>query len=161
MFTFTVQESVTIDRPIEELFDFLANCENDVQWCPSVKEIRQISENGSGKGTRYQMHHAPGGMPFNATVEVVAYERPPLFQWVMTDSGHTLHGAYELEQVNGRTRLTQISQVTLEGWLLAPIIGLAGRRAAKEEFQNLKRPLESQQVKNISPDRHASRILLL
>lgn len=149
MFTFTVDESVTIDRPIEEVFDFIAEGENDVQWCPSVKEIERISGNGPGPGVRYRMQHAPGGMDFDATVEVVEVERPTRLQWLMTDSGHTLHGTYELEAVNGRTRLKQTSQITFEGWLRIPGL-LMKRRIARDvqkelgkQFANLKRILEA------------------
>lgn len=148
MFTFTVQESVTINRPVEEVFDFIADGENDAQWCPAVKEISRVSGNGTGAGARYEMHHTPGDMAFDATVEIVACERPRRLKWVMTDSGHTLHGTYELESVNGRTRLTQTSQITFEGWLRIP--GLFMKRfIAKDvekelgkQFANLKRILE-------------------
>ena len=150
MFTFTVRETVTIDRPVAEVFDFIADSRNDVEWCPSVKEIRRISANGKGVGARYRMHHSPGGMNFDATVEVVACERPHLLQWVMTDRGHTLHGTYQLEPSGSGTRLTQTSQITLEGWLRVP--GLFLKSSIKKDvqkelgtqFQNLKRLLESE-----------------
>lgn len=153
MFTFTVHESVTIDRPIEEVFDFIADCENDTQWCPSVKEIKRVSGNGSGAGARYRMHHAPGGMEFGATVEVVACERPHLLQWVMTDSGHTLRGTYKLERVNGRTHLAQTSRITFEGWLRIPglfmkrFIARDVKKELGKQFANLKQILESESVK--------------
>jgi hypothetical protein len=44
-------------------------------------------------------------MKFEATVEVVVYEPPHRLQWTMLDSGHRLHGRYELEAVNGGTRM--------------------------------------------------------
>lgn len=148
MFTFTVNERVTIDRPVQEVFDYIAEGENDVEWCPAVKEIKRISGNGSGPGVRYRMHHTPGGMGFDATVEVVEYDRPNRLKWVMTDSGHTLHGTYELEAVNGQTRLMQTSQITFEGWLRIPGLFMKGRIAKEVEeelrtqFANLKRVLE-------------------
>lgn len=153
MFTFTVHESVTINRPIEAVFDFIADGENDARWCPSVKEIERISGNGTGEGARYRMHHTPGGREYDATVEVVTCERPHLFKWVMTDSGHTLHGTYELEEVDGRTHLNQTSQLTFEGWLRIP--GLFMKRfIAKEvkkelgkQFANLKQLLETETEK--------------
>lgn len=150
MFAFTINESVTIDRPIEEVFEFIADGENDPRWCPAVKEIRKVSGNGLGKGAAYEMHHTPGGMNFDARVEVVDYERPRLLKWVMTDSGHTLHGTYELEAVNGKTRLTQTSEITFEGWLRIPGLIMKGRiaRDVKKElgkqFANLKRILETE-----------------
>lgn len=150
MFTFTVNESIIIDRPMEEVFDFIADNENDPLWCPAVKEIRRVSENGTAKGARYEMHHTPGGMGFDAEVEVVAHERPRLLKWVMTDSGHTIRGTYELEAVNGKTRLTQTSEVTFEGWLRIPGLIMKGRIARDVEkeldkqFANLKQLLDGE-----------------
>lgn len=149
MFTFTVDESVTIDRPIEEVFDFIADGENDTEWCPAVKEITRVSGNGPCKGARYEMHHTPGGMEFDAVVEVVAYERPRLLKWVMTDSGHTIRGTYELEPANGGTRLAQTSEITFEGWLRIPGL-IMKRRIARDvkkelgkQFATLKQLLEN------------------
>lgn len=150
MFSFTVNESVTIERPMEEVFDYIAEGENDVEWCPSVERIERISGNGPGPGVRYRMHHTPGGMDFDAKIEVVAYERPRVLKWVMTDSGHTIRGTYELEAVNGHTRLTQTSQITFEGWLRIPGLFMKGRIAGeveeelRKQFANLKRVLESE-----------------
>ena len=153
MFTFTVCESTTINRPIEEVFAFISDSLKDVQWCPAVKKMEQIAGSGPGVGARYRMFHTPGGMKFDASVEVVAYEPPRLLKWVMTDSGHTLHGTYELEPVNGATRLTQTSQITFERWLRIPGLFLK-RSIAKEvqhelrkQFANLKQILESEPVR--------------
>lgn len=149
MFTFTVEESVTIERPIEEVFDFIADNENDPRWCPAVEEIEQIAGNGAGPGTRYRMRHTPGGTRFEAEVEIVACNPPHSLKWIMTDSGHTLHGTYELEALNGKTRLSQTSEITFEGWLRIPGLIMKGRiaREVKEElgkqFTRLKEVLET------------------
>lgn len=152
MFTFTVNESVTIDRPIEDVFDFIADNENDPRWCPSVEEIRQIAGNGAGPGSRYRMRHAPGGMKFEATVEIVESNRPHSLKWIMTDSGHTLHGTYELQEMNGKTRVTQTSQITFEGWVRIPglfmkrFIARDVQNELGKQFANLKQILESEGV---------------
>lgn len=150
MFTFTVNESVTIDRPIEEVFNFIADSENDPRWCPSVEEIEQIAGNGAGPGTRYRMHHAPGGMNFDAIVEIFESNPPHSLKWIMTDSGHTLRGTYELEAVDGKTHLTQTSEITLEGWLRIPglimkrFIARDVKKELGKQFANLKRILETE-----------------
>jgi uncharacterized protein YndB with AHSA1/START domain len=148
MFTFTAQESIFINRPIDEVFAFIADAQNDVKWCPAVKSIEPISGNGPGPGAKYRMQHTPGGMKFEATVEVVAYEPPHRLQWIMRDSGHTLHGRYQLEAVNGGARLTQTSQITFEGWLRIPgllmkrFIARDVQKELGKQFGNLRKLLE-------------------
>ena len=151
MFTFSVQESTTIDRPIEEVFNYIADCRNDIEWCPSVKAIRQVAGSGPGPGARYEMHHEPGGMSFDAEVEVIEFEQPHRLSWVMTDAGHTIHGTYKLEPTStGGTRLTQTSKVTFERWLRIPGLFLKGviakdvRKELNKQFARLQERLESQ-----------------
>jgi uncharacterized protein YndB with AHSA1/START domain len=153
MLTFTVQESVTINRPIQAVFTFIADAENDLRWCPAVKEIEQIAGDGPGLGARYRMVHTPGGMKFHATVEIVAYEPPRLMKWVMTDGGHRLHGTYQLEAVHGGTRLTQTSQITFAGWLRIPglfmkrVIAREVQKELGKQFANLKQLMEGEPMK--------------
>src|SRR5215208_1276216 len=49
-----VDQSVVIERPLEEVFAFLADPENDAQWTPMVTETRKTSEGPLGVGTRYE-----------------------------------------------------------------------------------------------------------
>lgn len=149
MFTFTVRKSVTIDRPIADVFEFIADGKNDPRWCPSVEEMEQIAGNGARPGTRYRMRHAPGGMKFDAIVEIVDCSPPHSLKWTMTDSGHTLHGTYELEAFDGKTRLKQTSQITFEGWLRIPgllmkhFIARDVKKELGKQFANLKQILEA------------------
>ena len=156
MFTFTVQESTIIDRPIEEVFDYIADSRHDIEWCPAVKHIEQVAGDGPGQGARYAMHHEPGGMSFDAEVEVIEFEPPYRMRWVMIDAGHTIYGTYVLEPTpDGGTRLTQTSEVTFERWLRIPGLFLKGviakdvRKELNKQFAQLKeclaanRPVES------------------
>lgn len=68
-----VRRTVVIQRPIAEVFAFLADAENDHQWRTGVTEITRVGE--PGLGARYrQMIAGPGGMTIPADIEVTAYE---------------------------------------------------------------------------------------
>lgn len=152
LLTFTVYEHVVIERPIEEVFAFIVDAENDVRWCPSVKEIERIGGDGPAEGARYRMLHTPGGREYDATVEFVEVVPPRRIRWIMTDSGHELRGTYELASVDGGTRLSQTSQITFAGWLRIPGLFLKGfikKEVQKElgkQFANLKEILETERV---------------
>ena len=49
-----VQMSVQINRPVEEVFTFLSNFENNPRWQSTSVEARKISEGAVGVGTTYQ-----------------------------------------------------------------------------------------------------------
>ncbi|HSM55605.1 MAG TPA: SRPBCC family protein [Candidatus Sulfomarinibacteraceae bacterium] len=151
MFDFTVEEEVFIESPAREVFAYIADAENDSEWCPAVLKIRQIEGDGPGQGAVYEMLHAPGGMKFEATTRIVAFEPNSLIRWVMTDSGHELHGTYRLEVVDDGTLLRQRSEFAFKGWMRIP--GLLMKRfivrdvhkELRKQFSNLKQLLEEEQ----------------
>ena len=147
---FSVHVETVIKRPIEEVFAFIAEAENDPLWCPSVKEIKRIAGEKPGAEARYRMLHAPGSMKFEAIVETTVFEPFERIEWIMNDSGHRLHIVYELEALEGGlvTRLKQTSHVETRGWLRLPglvLRGYIGREMEKEmkvQFESLKHLLE-------------------
>lgn len=144
----TVTTQTTIRRSPDEIFAFIAEPENDPQWCPTVEEIHQIAGDGPGLGAKYAMSHAPGGMKFEAVVEIVAYVPYERMEWRMTDKGHVLDGVYLLEEVEEGTRLTQKSHFRFTGLLRIPSFFLKGviqkdiQKEMDGQFEKLKRMLE-------------------
>ncbi len=50
----TVERSVVINRPIEQVFRFVANFENEPQYNPSLLSMRKTSPGAIGLGTTWQ-----------------------------------------------------------------------------------------------------------
>ena len=72
MITFEV--SVVIEKPLEQVFGFVAAGENGPKWNSAVKSVRKISEGPVNVGTKYaMMRQLPSGSAEN-TYEVVEYE---------------------------------------------------------------------------------------
>ena len=67
------EDSVTIDRPVDEVFAFLANCENDIKWRSGVIDIKR--ESGEGVGSRFrQVLKGPMGKKIDSSFELAALE---------------------------------------------------------------------------------------
>jgi uncharacterized membrane protein len=47
------ENTILIDRPVEEVFTFLSDFENIPKWNYYVLEVRQLSESPIGVGTTY------------------------------------------------------------------------------------------------------------
>lgn len=47
-----VETNIVIERPIEEIFEFVSNPENDPMWQSGVQESRLASEGPKGVGSR-------------------------------------------------------------------------------------------------------------
>lgn len=142
----TIVASTEIDRPIQEVFDFVADSTNDPLWCGNVLECEQVHGDGPGLGARYRAVHKPGPKASELRIEVLEYEPPRRIVWEQVDDAGTFTVSYDLEALSeSRTRLTQTDRTTWNGVfrLLAPVSHLVVRRTLPKQFAALRERLES------------------
>jgi uncharacterized protein YndB with AHSA1/START domain len=98
--------SVTIARPVSDVFSFLADAENDKQWRSGVIELRRVS--GEGVGTRYhQVVSGPGGRKVNADIEITELTPGRHIAFHTTTGPVRPAGSYELATTaDGGTHVT-------------------------------------------------------
>ena len=66
--------NIMIEKPVEEVFRFVAEGENGSKWNSAVKSVRKITEGPVKVGTKYSMlRELPSGSVEN-TYEVIEYE---------------------------------------------------------------------------------------
>jgi carbon monoxide dehydrogenase subunit G len=139
--------SVKIDRPIEEVFDFLANGENDGKFSPRVLEIEKTNPGAPGKGAIYASTVKDAGMKTKREFELTEFERPTKIRWrELSDNMVTApEGGYDLEAEGGGTKLTFFNELEGHGFGKV-VVGLALRSARKgaDEFAaRIKRAVEA------------------
>jgi uncharacterized protein YndB with AHSA1/START domain len=76
----TVAE-ITINRPIEEVFVYIADNENDPHWCVPVVETTWIAGNAPGVGARYKFASKVGLMKLRGEFEITGFEVPEAIHW--------------------------------------------------------------------------------
>lgn len=141
-----VEESVEINRPLEEVFSYVANPENLPEWSGIVLDVRK-EEGPLREGARFTTVAKFLGRRFETPFEVVSYDPPrrsshksmggPMPQeWTRT---------FE-ETASGGTRLRQIVEGEPGGFfrLAGPLLERAGRRQFRTDLENLKDLLEAQ-----------------
>jgi uncharacterized protein YndB with AHSA1/START domain len=133
---------IVIDRPVGEVFAFLANAQNDPEWREGVLEIERAA--GSGVGTRYRQRvKGPGGRPIPADIEITEYEQDRLIGFRATSGPVRPSGRYELTPADGGTRVRFELRAEVRGLkrLMAPMVQ---RTMSKEvaALEKLKRVLE-------------------
>jgi uncharacterized protein YndB with AHSA1/START domain len=136
------ENETTIARPVEDVYQFLANAENGAQWRSSVVEISKVS--GNGVGTQYkQSLKGPTGRPADADFEITELEPNRVIGFRTTSGPVRPVGRYELSPEGAGTRVRFSLKAELSGLKKAasPIVSKA---IAKEvgELDNLKRVLE-------------------
>jgi len=141
-----VERDVEIDRPIEQVFDYVADARNDPRWCPKVLSCDQIEGDGPGAAARYRARHRPSRLKPGAELEiqVTAYERPRRLRWREEDEDGVFDVTYELEPTAEGTRFTQRSEIDWKlSRLLRPMAARMVPRHVDEQLSELKRVLES------------------
>jgi carbon monoxide dehydrogenase subunit G len=136
--------SVTINRPASEVFAFVADGEKCPQWRPGVLDIKRLS--GEGVGTKYsQGVKGPMGRRIAADYEVTVFEPDRRLEFQTLTGPARPHGRYDLEPVDGGSRLTFSLDAQLTG-LSKLLMGSAVQKTMDNEVRtldNLKRVLET------------------
>jgi uncharacterized protein YndB with AHSA1/START domain len=142
-----ISKSVRIERPIEQVWAFIADPRNDPQWCGKVEAVEQVAGDGADTGARYAILHRPvrhrEAKPLE--VEIQAFEPPRRLRMREEDADAVFTVTYDLEQADEATRLTQSDEIDWKIALpLRPLGGLMVSRDLKRQFASLKRLLERQ-----------------
>jgi carbon monoxide dehydrogenase subunit G len=139
--------TTTIARPIEEVFAFLANGENDVKFSPRVQEIHKITDGPIGVGTRFASTVKDAGMTTKREFELTEVVAPTKIRWSERSKNMVTApvGGYDLVAEGDGTRVTIFNELEGRGFGKV-IVGLALRSARKgaDEFAaSIKRAVEA------------------
>ncbi|MEU9574766.1 SRPBCC family protein [Streptomyces massasporeus] len=128
-------EAITeIDRPVEEVFEYLADGRNDPQFSPRVLRIERFPETPTAVGTVFRSTVKDAGVKTAREFRVTELEAPARIRWteVSKNSVAVAEGGYDLEPLaDGGTRVRLYN--VLEGHGLGKLlVGLALTAARKD-----------------------------
>ncbi len=136
-----------IDRPIEQVFAFLADGENDPRFSPRVLEIAKTSDGPPGVGATYASTVKDAGMKTKREFELTEFDPPTRIRWAEVSKNLVTasEGGYDLADEGGSTRLTVHNELEGHGLgkLLAPLALRAARKDADAFAQRIKEAVEA------------------
>lgn len=100
--------TIAIDRPVEVVFDFLADGENDKRFSRRILEIEKTTDGPVGVGTVYRSRARDFGRTASHEFEIIQFERPSRIRWRELSKGPIVvsDGGYELRAQGRSTELT-------------------------------------------------------
>jgi uncharacterized membrane protein len=136
---------ITISRPADEVFDFVADERNEPRYNRQLVSAEKISPGPVGLGTRYRAETKMTGRTVGMTIETTGYERPRRLASSTRLSSMDIHGALTFEPVPDGTRMRWSWVVEPRGLLrlMTPLIARKGRRQEQAIWASLKRYLEA------------------
>ncbi len=136
--------SIEIHRPVEDVFEFVADGRNAPRWNSAVREVRQISKDPVDVGTQYWMERKlPRGIVEN-TYEVVEYKPNERLSIKSTSGPTPFLYRYRFERSGMGTRLFLSGEGEVEGLanVLGPLLSRAVKRGVEDNVHTLKGILE-------------------
>ena len=141
-----IQGEIVINRPVDEVFDFVADARNEPRYNPRMLRAEKLSPGPIGLGTQFRDEIKSMGRPAEIAIEIVGYERPRL----LTDSIHLstmdIRGGLTFDAVPAGTRMRWSWELMPGGVfkLMTPIVARIGRRQEQRVWAGLKRVMEGQ-----------------
>jgi uncharacterized protein YndB with AHSA1/START domain len=126
--------TTTINRPIEEVFAFLADGTNDKKFSPRVQEIEKTTDGPVGVGTIFKSTVKDAGMKSSREFELTEFEQPTKIRWSERSKNSITvpTGGYDLAAAgDGATQMTIFNQ--FEGHGFGKVILPLATRAAKKD----------------------------
>lgn len=136
-----------IDRPIDEVFPFLADGENDPKFSPRVLEIAKTTDGPRGVGTVYASTVKDAGVKTKREFKITEFTPPTRIRWAEVSKNLVTasEGGYDLAPEGDGTRVTLHN--VLEGHGFGKLIegfALRGARKGADDFGTaIKRAVES------------------
>ncbi|MFD7080477.1 SRPBCC family protein [Streptomyces sp. NPDC002181] len=127
------EATVEIDRPVGEVFAYLADGRNDPQFSPRVQEISKTPDGPTAVGTVFRSTVKDAGMKTGREFRITGFEPEKLVRWTEQSKNLvTAEGGYDFEALpGGRTRVRIFN--TLEGHGFGKLlVGLAASAARKD-----------------------------
>jgi uncharacterized protein YndB with AHSA1/START domain len=141
-----VEETFSIDRSPQDVFDYVVQVDNLADWQTSKTFAEQITEGPPRLGTRIRERtKVPGRNEWEQIVEFAEFERPRLLGTHIVEGPTPIDGRWTFEPDGNATR------VHFEAWgdlhgpqkLLQPLLKLAIARQFRKYHRNLRRNLEA------------------
>jgi hypothetical protein len=139
-----VEGEILIQRPVEEVFDFVADERNEPRYNPHMRRVEQLTPGAIGVGTRFRAEMVSMGRPIEMIIEFTGYERPRRLLSATRMASMDLRGGLCFDPVAGGTLLRWSWELRPHGLLglARPMVARIGRRQEQRIWIGLKRLLE-------------------
>jgi hypothetical protein len=129
-----------VSRPIEEVFDYLADIRNEPAWNPRALRLAKTTSGPIGRGTTFRGEYTGIG---SLDTELVEYERPRRLAFRSHGQRMEIAGAFELSAGDAGTTVALTADLQPRGLfrLAAPLMAPMIRRQNAAAAERLRRAL--------------------
>jgi len=141
-----IEREIIINRPVDEVFDFLADGCNEPHYNPHMLRAEQTSAGPVGPGMQFRTEVTNNGQSMEMVYEITAYERPQRL------AGRTIKGPIAVQStetfasVPGGTHFRWVMELEPSGIfkLMSPLVARRMGRNLDTLLTNIKCLLEAE-----------------
>ena len=135
---------VTIDAPVDEVFDLVADERNEPRYNPRIVRAEKVSEGPVGVGARFVAEPKRMGSKGEMTLTILEYDRPHRLHNVVRSSYMQVDGTLTFDETAGGTCLRWDWDMRLVGPMrvLSPMLALIGPAWERRNWEDLKEYME-------------------
>jgi uncharacterized membrane protein len=137
------RKSITIDRPVDEVFKYMADFENDMEWRNELLEIQRVSES-EGEGATYHQRVQYEGYEGEETFEITELEPNRRLAFQGRTGDILAQGEYRFIAEDGKTKVEVSAEMSLSEELrpIEPVIADVVKTQGELDLDHLKDILE-------------------
>ncbi len=110
---------ITINKPVEEVFETFSNSENIKKWIPEIKSFEVINENIGKTGSSYKIVIENQGQDIEMTQRVIAYVKNEKLTLYFDAENMLKRDNYIFKEKNGNTVISVNTSCQSESYLMA------------------------------------------
>jgi len=141
-----VTVSTLINRPVADVFAFVANFENHPKWETDFQEVKLLASRPGGVGTTYQCMLKLPGQTATSRFEITEYAANQKIGFQGEPAGPAIpRGSFLFESVGSGTKITSLPQPEFRGVFrfLEPMMAGYIRKNNVAHLSKLKQLLEA------------------
>jgi uncharacterized protein YndB with AHSA1/START domain len=140
--------TTTINRPIDEVFAFLADGTNDRKFSPRVQDIQKTTDGPVGAGTVFASTVKDAGMTTKREFELTEVEQPSKIRWSERSKNAITvpDGGYDLvPSGDGATTVTIFNNFEGHGFgkVILPLASRGARKDGPAFVERIKAAVEA------------------
>jgi uncharacterized membrane protein len=138
------ENSVTINQPVNKVFDFVTNLKNNPQWQTDILELEITSEGRIGQGSTYRCVNRFMGQRIETAGVIVDYVPDRVCSFRIMSGSVTGESNFFFETYNGATKFTTTAELDLQFFKFGQLIVKRKiKNQLKTDMLRLKKILEN------------------
>lgn len=142
-----VSSSITVNKPIKEVFEYMASPHNGPAFIPNLNENTNIFPEKDGVGQKFDWRFNMAGVDLRGKAEVTEYT-PPTKVVISSKGDGDSTWTYALKEVDGGTKVSveidyELAETALQRIANKAVISKLAQKTTEQMLENLKIILES------------------